>query len=91
MHPINTDALKMTGMRNEQPESPLEGNKTKIKPKVQEDLKKKLDLPSKKPETVGGAQMKQGGTGKAVGDTPVNNIIGKVLSLKTLDIPEKPA
>ena len=97
---IDMGPLVMTGIRTEQPKPPVEGDKTKIKPKVQEELKKKLDLPFKKPETVeganppaepiGGAQMKQSGTGKAVGDTVPNKILGKMPSMTTPEVPEKP-
>jgi hypothetical protein len=98
---IDMGPLVMTGIRTGQPKPPVEGNKTKIKPKVQEELKKKLDLPFKKPETVeganppaepiGGAQMKQAGKGKTIGDTAINRILGKVPSVTTPSVPENPA
>ncbi len=127
---IDTDALRMTGVRNEQPKPPVESDKTPIKSKVQDTLKKKQEPPSRKTETnVGGtkvsqppevkeakqnldlpamdagtvdgakppagqpdgAQMQQGGAGKTVGDTTVNRILGKIPSLKTPSVPEKPA
>jgi len=53
---INTDALKMTGMRNEQPNPPVDP----IKAKVQDELKKKLELPKRKTETDdGGTKVNQ--------------------------------
>jgi len=70
-------------------------------PQEVKEAKQKLDLPFKKPGTVDGAnppaglpdgaQMKQGGSGKAVGDTARNKILGKTPSIKTPSIPEKPA
>jgi hypothetical protein len=98
---INMGSLVMTGVRTGQPEPPVEGNKTKIKPNVQEEVKEKMDLPFKKQEPVegasspaepiGGTRMKQGGTGRAVGDTALNKILGKVPSMTTPEIPENPA
>jgi hypothetical protein len=98
---VNLGPLVMTGIRTGQPAPPVEGEKTKIKTKVQEGLEKKLDLPFKKPEPVKGAnppagqpdpvQMKQGGTGNAVGDTAANRILGKIPSMTKPSVPEKPA
>jgi hypothetical protein len=127
---VKTDALKMTGMRNEHQKPPVESDKTPIKSTVQDELKKKaelpsrkmetddggtkvnqppdvkepkqkLDLPSKKQGTIDGAnppagqpdgaQMQQSGSGKTVGDTALNRVLGKIPSLKTPSVPEKPA
>lgn len=124
---VNSDALKMTGIRSGQPNPPVESDKTPAKTKIQEELKKKLDLPGRKTDDSGstsnqppevkeakqkldlpskkqepvdganppagqpdGAQMKQGGTGKAVGDTAINRVLGKVPALSKPATPELP-
>jgi hypothetical protein len=78
-----------------------DGNPPASRPPEVKEAKQKLDLPFKKPGTVegaqppaepiGGAQIKQGAKGKAVGDTAVNRLSGQTPSLKTLPVPEKPA
>jgi hypothetical protein len=70
------------------------------RPPETKEAKQKLDLPSKDAGTVDGAnppqgqpdamQIKQGGTGNALGDTAMSRILGKVPSMTTPDVPVKP-
>ncbi len=69
-------------------------------PQEVKEAKQKLDLPFKKPETIDSAnppagqsdasQLKQKGTGKTVGDTTRNKILGNTPSLKIPAEPENP-